>query len=236
MFRLRWLTILVGILFAAVLSTATITVAARFSEESRSVIVKTDDYPDPGADPAHTPPPDLAHTDKRKARPPSGRQHGPPLKANDWNFLEKWGKLKDLSISLHIRVEDIIRMFNIPNVDTLHYEVRYLGKYIDEEYLSKIGLSTQAGRSHEIMLKKSTKCKIGAKVEGLTPTMLLMIPLHLSDDDIGSELKKVFSSENKVVEIVKGREVALDSVAGAGERERAYANRPGRSSKNRNPN
>ncbi|KAI0497380.1 hypothetical protein KFK09_020603 [Dendrobium nobile] len=57
MFRLRWLKILVGILFAAILSTATITGSARLSEESRSVIVQTDDYPDPGADPAHTPPP-----------------------------------------------------------------------------------------------------------------------------------------------------------------------------------
>ncbi|KAL0910857.1 hypothetical protein M5K25_018953 [Dendrobium thyrsiflorum] len=57
MFRLRWLTILVGILFAAILSTPTITVTARFSEESKSVMVQTDDYPDPGADPAHTPPP-----------------------------------------------------------------------------------------------------------------------------------------------------------------------------------
>ncbi|KAH0462140.1 hypothetical protein IEQ34_009715 [Dendrobium chrysotoxum] len=76
---------------------------------------------------------------------------------NDWNLQEKWGKLKELSVPLHIGAEDLLRILKLPDLDTLHYEVRYLSKYIDEEYLFKDGLSTQAGRSHAQMLKKSVR-------------------------------------------------------------------------------
>ncbi|KAH0452817.1 hypothetical protein IEQ34_017141 [Dendrobium chrysotoxum] len=37
------------------------------------------------------------------------------------------------------------------------WEVRYLSRYIDEEYLFKVGLSTQEGRLHAQMLKKSVR-------------------------------------------------------------------------------
>ncbi|KAH0465377.1 hypothetical protein IEQ34_005480 [Dendrobium chrysotoxum] len=73
---------------------------------------------------------------------------------NDWVLQEKWGKLKELPVLLHIRAEDLLRILKLPDLDALHYEVRYLSRYIDEEYLFKIGLSTQAGRSHAQMLKK----------------------------------------------------------------------------------
>ncbi|KAH0449406.1 hypothetical protein IEQ34_020098 [Dendrobium chrysotoxum] len=47
-------------------------------------------------------------------------------------------------------------MLNLsPDVDTLQYEVSYLRKYVDEEYLFKVGLSTMVGRSHIHMLRKS---------------------------------------------------------------------------------
>ncbi|KAH0449470.1 hypothetical protein IEQ34_020162 [Dendrobium chrysotoxum] len=65
---------------------------------------------------------------------------------NDWGLQEKWGKLKELL--------DLLRILKLPDLDALHYEVHYLSKYIDEEYLFKVGLSTQAGRSHAQMLKK----------------------------------------------------------------------------------
>ncbi|KAH0451946.1 hypothetical protein IEQ34_019245 [Dendrobium chrysotoxum] len=73
------------------------------------------------------------------------------------NLLEKWEKLKDLSIPLHVRVEDLLMMLNLPDVDILHYEVHYLTIYVNEEYLFKMGLYTQAGRSHTYMLKNSAK-------------------------------------------------------------------------------
>ncbi|KAH0461020.1 hypothetical protein IEQ34_008595 [Dendrobium chrysotoxum] len=65
---------------------------------------------------------------------------------NDWGLQEKWGKLKEIHVPL-----------KLPDLDALHYEVRYLSRYIDEEYLFKVGLSTQAGRSHAQMLKKSAR-------------------------------------------------------------------------------
>ncbi|KAH0434220.1 hypothetical protein IEQ34_026876 [Dendrobium chrysotoxum] len=70
---------------------------------------------------------------------------------------EKWGKLKELPVPLHIGVEDLLRILKLPDLDALHYEVRYLSRYVDEEYLFKVGLSTQAGRSHAQMLKKSAR-------------------------------------------------------------------------------
>ncbi|KAH0471068.1 hypothetical protein IEQ34_000791 [Dendrobium chrysotoxum] len=73
------------------------------------------------------------------------------------NLHEKWGKLKDLSTSLHVTAEDLLKMLNLLDVDTLHYAVRYLSRYIDEEYLFKLGISTQAWRSHTHMRKKLTK-------------------------------------------------------------------------------
>ncbi|KAH0470977.1 hypothetical protein IEQ34_000700 [Dendrobium chrysotoxum] len=76
---------------------------------------------------------------------------------NDWGLQEKWGKLKELPVPLHIGAEDLLRILKLPDLDALHYEVRYLSRYIDEEYLFKVGLSTQVGRSHAQMLKKSAR-------------------------------------------------------------------------------
>ncbi|KAH0471133.1 hypothetical protein IEQ34_000856 [Dendrobium chrysotoxum] len=73
---------------------------------------------------------------------------------NDWGLQEKWGKLKELPIPLHIGAEDLLRILKLPDLDPLHYEMRYLSRYIDEEYLFRVGLSTQAGRSHAQILKK----------------------------------------------------------------------------------
>ncbi|KAH0460466.1 hypothetical protein IEQ34_011129 [Dendrobium chrysotoxum] len=70
---------------------------------------------------------------------------------------KKWGKLKELPVPLHIGAEDLLRILKLPDLDALHYEVRYLSRYVDEEYLFKVGLSTQAGRSHAQMLKKSAR-------------------------------------------------------------------------------
>ncbi|KAH0465814.1 hypothetical protein IEQ34_005917 [Dendrobium chrysotoxum] len=76
---------------------------------------------------------------------------------SDWGLQEKWGKLKELPVPIHIGAEDLLRILKLPDLDALHYEVRYLSRYIDEEYLFKVGLSTQAGRSHAQMLKKSAR-------------------------------------------------------------------------------
>ncbi|KAH0453833.1 hypothetical protein IEQ34_018157 [Dendrobium chrysotoxum] len=89
---------------------------------------------------------------------PSGWTSAPETpRKNDWGLQEKWGKLKELPVPLHIEAEDLLRILKLPDLDALHYEVRYLSRYVDEEYLFKVGLSTQAGRSHAQMLKKSAR-------------------------------------------------------------------------------
>ncbi|KAH0454644.1 hypothetical protein IEQ34_016568 [Dendrobium chrysotoxum] len=56
---------------------------------------------------------------------------------NDWGLQEKWGKLKELPVPLHIGAEDLLRILKLPDLDALHYEVRYLSRYVDEKYLFK---------------------------------------------------------------------------------------------------
>ncbi|KAH0448589.1 hypothetical protein IEQ34_022389 [Dendrobium chrysotoxum] len=51
---------------------------------------------------------------------------------NDWGLLEK-----DLPAPLHVREEDIMRLLKVPDVEYLLYEVRYLNKCIEEEFLFK---------------------------------------------------------------------------------------------------
>ncbi|KAH0453363.1 hypothetical protein IEQ34_017687 [Dendrobium chrysotoxum] len=76
---------------------------------------------------------------------------------NDWCLQEKWGKLKELPVPLHIGAKYLLRILKLPDLDALHYEVHYLSRYIDKEYLFKVELSSQAGRSHAQMLKKSAR-------------------------------------------------------------------------------
>ncbi|KAH0464746.1 hypothetical protein IEQ34_004849 [Dendrobium chrysotoxum] len=71
----------------------------------------------------------------------------PNFVRNDWGLLEKWGKMRDLSAPLHVREEYIMRLLKVPDVKHLLYEVCYLNKYIEEEFLFKVGLSFDPGRS-----------------------------------------------------------------------------------------
>ncbi|KAH0459337.1 hypothetical protein IEQ34_012151 [Dendrobium chrysotoxum] len=82
---------------------------------------------------------------------------------NDWNLQEKWEKLKELPVSLHIEAEDLLRILKLPDLDALHYEVRYLSRYIDEEYLFKVGFLLKQG---EVVPQKSHSKRLGNE-EGL---------------------------------------------------------------------
>ncbi|KAH0464230.1 hypothetical protein IEQ34_007016 [Dendrobium chrysotoxum] len=66
------------------------------------------------------------------------------------SFRSKW-----LDIRTRDPAKELLKILKFSDIDTLHYEVHYLSRYIDEEYLFKVGLSTHAGRSHAQMLKKS---------------------------------------------------------------------------------
>ncbi|KAH0450557.1 hypothetical protein IEQ34_021249 [Dendrobium chrysotoxum] len=41
---------------------------------------------------------------------------------NDWGLQEKWGKLKELPVPLHIGAEDLLRILKLPDLDALYYE------------------------------------------------------------------------------------------------------------------
>ncbi|KAH0467006.1 hypothetical protein IEQ34_004244 [Dendrobium chrysotoxum] len=65
--------------------------------------------------------------------------------------------MRDLPAPLHVGEEDIMRLLKVPDVKHLLYEVHYLNKYIKEEFMFKVGLSFQAGRSDARMLKSTSK-------------------------------------------------------------------------------
>ncbi|KAH0469294.1 hypothetical protein IEQ34_002526 [Dendrobium chrysotoxum] len=80
---------------------------------------------------------------------------------NDWGLLEKWGKMRDLPAPLHVGEEDIMRLLKVPNVEHLLYEVRYLNKYIEEEFLFKEAALTSFESASVIDdIKKSIAFKI----------------------------------------------------------------------------
>ncbi|KAH0463404.1 hypothetical protein IEQ34_007986 [Dendrobium chrysotoxum] len=64
-----------------------------------------------------------------------------PSDSNNWIFTLETHQiaesLKDLPIPLHVGAEDTLKMLNLPDVDTLHYKVHYLSKYVEEKYLFK---------------------------------------------------------------------------------------------------
>ncbi|KAH0449871.1 hypothetical protein IEQ34_020563 [Dendrobium chrysotoxum] len=102
---------------------------------------------------------------------------------NDWGLIEKLGRMKDLPVPLHVEEEDILRILNIPDVKHLLFEVRYLTKYIEEEFLFKVGLSIQAGRLETKMLKKSSKVHE-------PPVPSSKVPSKRKSDDPSALLKK----------------------------------------------
>ncbi|KAH0470419.1 hypothetical protein IEQ34_000142 [Dendrobium chrysotoxum] len=80
---------------------------------------------------------------------------------NDWGLLEKWGKMRDLPAPLHVREENIMRLLKVPDVKYLLYEVHYLNKYIEEEFLFKKAALTSFESTRVIEdFKKSIAFKI----------------------------------------------------------------------------
>ncbi|KAI0486580.1 hypothetical protein KFK09_029328 [Dendrobium nobile] len=76
---------------------------------------------------------------------------------NDWGLTENWGRLRDLPVPLHVGEEDIKRILKVPDVEHLLYEVHFLNRYIEEEFLFRVGLLVHAERSDARMLKPTSK-------------------------------------------------------------------------------
>ncbi|KAH0467452.1 hypothetical protein IEQ34_004690 [Dendrobium chrysotoxum] len=144
---------------------------------------------------------------------------------NDWNLLEKWGKKRELPIPLHLGAEELLKILKFSDIDTLHYEVRYLSRYIDEEYIFKKSAAfkiivedhIQEAHNHiyDVEVKaleadcmeegfirgfmkgvRAVQRKTGAEIDGLTPSQASGDPSSDSGgEEIESELQKAFSLE-----------------------------------------
>ncbi|KAH0448074.1 hypothetical protein IEQ34_021874 [Dendrobium chrysotoxum] len=105
--------------------------------------------------------------------------------------------------------EDLLKILKLPDIDALHYEVRYLSIYIDEEYLFKIFIKDQIqkARNHiyDVEVKalevdcmeegfirgfmkgaRAVQRKTGVEIEGLTLSQASSDP---SSDSGGEELE-----------------------------------------------
>ncbi|KAH0457698.1 hypothetical protein IEQ34_013013 [Dendrobium chrysotoxum] len=142
---------------------------------------------------------------------------------NDWGLLEKWGKMRDLPAPLHVGEEKMMRLLKVPDVEHLLYEVRYLNKYIEEEFLFKDHVQEARDHIYEVEVKALEQpClddgfirgflkgvhlmqrKTGVEVEGLTPSQASDdFPPGSDGDEIESELQKAFALEadDEVVDI-----------------------------------
>ncbi|KAH0463371.1 hypothetical protein IEQ34_007953 [Dendrobium chrysotoxum] len=115
---------------------------------------------------------------------------------NDWGLLEKWGKMRDLPAPLHVGEEDIMRLLKVPNVEHLLYEVHYLNKYIEEEFLFKVGLSFHPGRSNARMLKPTSKVPEPPVPVDIERAQAMITQLH-EDQRASGEKVAVLEAENK---------------------------------------
>ncbi|KAH0465388.1 hypothetical protein IEQ34_005491 [Dendrobium chrysotoxum] len=75
--------------------------------------------------------------------------------------------MKDMSSFLHVEEKDIMRILKVPDIEHLLFEVRHMSRYIEEEFLFKMGLSFHAGRSDAKMLKPTFKTLIAEKEAAL---------------------------------------------------------------------
>ncbi|KAH0454065.1 hypothetical protein IEQ34_018389 [Dendrobium chrysotoxum] len=65
--------------------------------------------------------------------------------------------MKDLSAPLYVQEEDIMRILKVPDIEHLLFEVRHMSRYIEKEFLFKVGLSFHAGRFDARTLKPTYK-------------------------------------------------------------------------------
>ncbi|KAH0449161.1 hypothetical protein IEQ34_022961 [Dendrobium chrysotoxum] len=122
---------------------------------------------------------------------------------NDWGLLEKWGKMRDLPAPLHVGEEDIMRLLKVSDVEHLLYEVCYLNKYIEEEFLFKVGLSFHPGKSDARMLKLTSK----------VPEPPVPVPKAASKRQVGGEDPQVLLKKKKLegVTVNTGKVVPVSS-------------------------
>ncbi|KAH0461167.1 hypothetical protein IEQ34_008742 [Dendrobium chrysotoxum] len=136
----------------------------------------------------------------------------------DWGMLEKWGKMKDLTAPLHVGEEDIMRIFQVPDIEHFLFEVRHMTRYIEEEFLFKeardhiYDIEVEALEQQCIedgfirgFLKgvRLMQRQTGVQVEGVTPSQASdNFSSGSNGDEIESELQKAFDLDvDEIVDI-----------------------------------
>ncbi|KAH0465958.1 hypothetical protein IEQ34_006061 [Dendrobium chrysotoxum] len=138
------------------------------------------------------------------------------------SFRSKWLDIRTRDPS---KTEELLKILKFSDIDTLHYEGRYLSKYIDEEYLLKKSsafkiiiedhIQEACNHIYDVEVKAleadcmeedfirgfmkgvcAVQRKTGADIDGLTPSQASSDPSSDSGgEEIESELQKAFSLE-----------------------------------------
>ncbi|KAH0466426.1 hypothetical protein IEQ34_003664 [Dendrobium chrysotoxum] len=147
------------------------------------------------------------------------------------SFRSKWLDIRTRDPSKSW-INDFFYILKFSDIDTLHYEVRYLSRYIDEEYLFKKSAAfkiivedhIQEARNHiyDVEVKaleadcmeegfirgfmkgvRAVQRKTGTEIDGLTPSQASGDPSSDSGgEEIESELQKAFSLEEDDIDIL----------------------------------
>ncbi|KAH0449791.1 hypothetical protein IEQ34_020483 [Dendrobium chrysotoxum] len=133
--------------------------------------------------------------------------------------------MKDLPVPLYVGEEDILRILNIPDVNHLLFEVHYLTKYIEEEFLFKTiiqdHLQEACEHIYDVEVKalerqcmdegftrgflkgvRLAQCKAGVKIDGITISQDFEDPSsNLDGAEIESKPRQAFSSDDESIDV-----------------------------------
>ncbi|KAH0449550.1 hypothetical protein IEQ34_020242 [Dendrobium chrysotoxum] len=127
----------------------------------------------------------------------------------DWGLLEKWGKMKDLPSPLHVEEEDIMRILKVPDIEHLLFEVRHMSRYIEEEFLFKVGMLFHAGRSDAKMLKPTSKV-----LEPLAPTSKVASKRSArGEDQQVLKKKRLEEARATITQLLKDQKASKEKIA-----------------------
>ncbi|KAH0455037.1 hypothetical protein IEQ34_016961 [Dendrobium chrysotoxum] len=120
---------------------------------------------------------------------------------NDWGLQEKWGKLKELPVPLHIGAEDLLRILKLPDLDALHYEVRYLSRYaqatIKQQEKAQQVLEAENERLRSVLSEKEAQQLPSAVIEEFKKSYAFKI---IIEDHIQEARSHIYDVEVKALE------------------------------------
>ncbi|KAH0459415.1 hypothetical protein IEQ34_012229 [Dendrobium chrysotoxum] len=119
-----------------------------------------------------------------------------------YGLIEKWMRMKDLPVPLHVGEEDILRIHNIPDIEHLLFEEAREHIYNVEVKALQQQCMDEGFTRGFLKGVRLVQCKAGVKIDGLTTSQASEDPSSdLDGVEIKSELRKAFSSDDESIDV-----------------------------------